>query len=98
MRPCGPDPATCRRSIPASFARRRIAGEVNTRRLESGSVAVTIPALLPLAEAGEPWRAAPLPMAATALLSSPGGTRGPPPLPAAVDRCAAVEGRAAVGD
>src|SRR6185437_6799868 len=39
MRPCGPDPATCRRSMPASFARRRIAGEVNTRRPGSAEAA-----------------------------------------------------------
>src|SRR6185312_11946188 len=68
MRPCGPDPATCLRSIPASFALRRIAGEVNTR-----------PAAPPLAEANDPCRAAPLPISAIAPFPGDDCVRTPEP-------------------
>src|SRR5579885_338105 len=56
--------------MPASFARRRMAGDVNTRRLESGAAAGDTPAVVaaavPDADKPAPRRAAPFPLAAPA--------------------------------
>ncbi len=49
MRPFGPEPRTCDRSIPASCARLRIAGEVATRPSRSAD---PLPELAPLADRG----------------------------------------------
>src|SRR5215469_9820408 len=73
MRPLGPEPAICRRSTPASWARRRMAGEVATRplRMVAGAAAavagagaaVADAALADAALAGAAVAAAPLPPA-----------------------------------
>src|SRR5215470_2376975 len=90
IRPFGPEPATCRRSTPASCARRRIAGEVATRMLPE-AVDAAEGAAPPLAPAGvarapeEAW------LAATAEAAGDFGGTAPPAIPAAEAGAAAEE-------
>src|SRR6516162_7593423 len=82
MRPFGPEPATCRRSMPASCARRRIAGEVATRTPRA-AVDAADGAAPPLAPAGlaraprEAW------LTAGGEAAADFGATAPPAMPAA---------------
>src|SRR5215470_11905176 len=90
IRPFGPEPATCRRSMPASCARRRIAGEVATRVLPAAVEGVegAAPPLAPAGDTRAPdgaWRAA------TALAAADFGGTAPAAMPAAEAGAAAEE-------